>query len=170
MQTLADGRVWVFTFKRGLLSKVAHDLRLSLERFEVETDGERVQGRFFVDSLSVVGAVRDGAIDASALSESDKQEIANTIRTEILHTDRHPEVVFEGRAQKTPEGFRVRGVLELVGRREEIEIAVRRRGDRLEGEVELAPSRYGIEPFKALLGAIKLADRVIIRFEFAEPE
>lgn len=169
MQTLADGRVWVFTFKRGLLSKVAHDLRLSVERFEVATDGERVKGRFFVDSLSVDGAVKDGAVDASALSESDKREIVANVRGEILHADRHPEVVFEGRAQKTTDGHRVRGVLELVGHREEIEIAVRRSGDRLEGEVELVPSRYGIEPFKALLGAIKLADRVIVRFEFAAP-
>src|SRR5512134_2460152 len=110
MQTLRDGRIQVFTFKRGLLSKVAHDLRLDLERFEVQTDGERVKGRFFVDSLRVEGAIKNGELDADALSEVDRREIVGNIRDSILHTERHPEAVFEGRAQKTPEGFRVRGV------------------------------------------------------------
>jgi hypothetical protein len=166
MQTLTDGRIQVFTFKRGLLSKVAHDLCLGLQRFEVRTDGEHVTGRFFLDSLHVEGAVKNGELDADALSDADKREIVGNIRDSILHTEKHPEAVFEGRAQKIAEGWRVHGVLELVGRREEIDLAVRKDGDRVGGEVELVPSRYGIEPFKALMGAIKLADRVIVRFEF----
>jgi hypothetical protein len=31
------------------------------------------------------------------------------------------------------------------------------------------PTRWGIEPFKALLGAIKLDDRVLVKFDFASP-
>ena len=33
------------------------------------------------------------------------------------------------------------------------------------GEVTLTPTRWGIKPFKALMGAIKLKDRVLIRFD-----
>jgi len=168
MQTLEDGHIQVFTFKRGLLSKVAHDLRLRLDRFEVKTDGERVEGRFHLDTLGVEGAMKNGELDTSALSDADKSEIVQNIRQTILHTERHPDALFEGRAQRTPGGWRVRGALELAGRREEIELSARAVDHRIQGEIELVPTRFGIEPFKALLGAIKLADRVIVRFDFLE--
>ncbi|MEZ4248058.1 MAG: hypothetical protein R3B99_07445 [Polyangiales bacterium] len=34
----------VFTYKDGLLSKIAHDLRVKVERFEVKVDGAERNG------------------------------------------------------------------------------------------------------------------------------
>ena len=59
-----DAELVVFTKKEGLLSKVAHDLRLSLARFEISRDGDTVRGRFWPDTLTVDGAMRDGRLDA----------------------------------------------------------------------------------------------------------
>jgi hypothetical protein len=60
---------------------------------------------------------------------------------------------------------RVQGELELLGRWQPIEFPFSESSGKVTGEVELRPSRWGIEPYKALLGAIRLQDRVLVRFE-----
>ena len=57
-----DAEVLVFTFKHGLLSAMAHDLKLRATSFEVEVDEEhrRVRAKFDPASLRVVSAMRDG--------------------------------------------------------------------------------------------------------------
>lgn len=161
MPTLSSGDLHVFTFKEGLLSTVAHDLRLSLPRFEVQVEGEQVRARFFLESLRVDGPVREGRVEASGLGDKDRRDILGNVHDKILDTRRHPEVRFEGRFA----GGRVSGQLELKGQRGPVDFALDRAGERLRGEVTLTPSRFGIAPFKALLGAIKLQDRVVIRVD-----
>ena len=161
MQTLSGARIQVFTFKRGLLSRAAHDLRLVLDRFEVQTDGEQVEARFWPESLRVEGALKDGVLAPDELSESNKAEILENIREKILRTDRYPEARFTGTAKDN----HVRGELELVGETQPIELDFQEADGKLAAEVELVPTRWGIKPFKALLGAIQLEDRVVVRFE-----
>lgn len=59
----------IFTFKEGLLSAVAHDLKLRVGRFEVQVESEpwSVSARFEVASLEVVCAMKEGREDASIL-------------------------------------------------------------------------------------------------------
>jgi polyisoprenoid-binding protein YceI len=165
MQTLPGGTLEVLSFKRGLLSKVAHDLMLRCERFSISTDGEKVEAEFDLDSISVVGVMREGVLDSSAPSAGDRREILDNVRKHVLKSDRNPRARFEGDATRRPGGARIDGTLELAGKRAAIGIDVRESDGRWSGEVELTPTRWGIEPFKALLGAIKLQDRVVVRFD-----
>ena len=165
MPTLRDGDVQIFTFKEGLLSPVAHDLRLSVGRFEVELDGDRVVGRFPLDSLRVDGVMRDGRFDPDGLDAKQKAEVLENARTKVLRTREQPEVRFEGHYR----AGRLTGQLRLASREGLVDIAVGQLGGRLTGEVVLTPSRYGIPPFKALLGAIRLQDRVLVRFDLPAP-
>jgi polyisoprenoid-binding protein YceI len=166
---LSGGVVEVLTFKEGLLSKVAHDLLLRVERFQVETDGRRVSARFYPASLAVVDAMRDGKLQPGTLGERDKSEIIENVRSKILHADRHPEVTFEGEARERETGYHLEGALGLLGKELPVAFDARRRDGRLQGEIELEPSRWGIKPFKALLGAIRLRDRVVVRFDLSAP-
>jgi hypothetical protein len=166
MKTLAGGRIETLTYKEGLLSKVAHDLLLELERFEVASDGARVEGKFWPASFHVEGVMHDGARADRSLSDRDTQEIVDNIRHKILHTEKFPEATFSGRAERGEGRHRVEGTLSLVGETQEIRFDVIERDGHWRGEVELRPSRWGIAPFKALLGAIKLQDRVVVRFDF----
>lgn len=172
--TISDGTVEVFTFKRGVLSRLAHDLCLRLRRFEVEAGAGRVRARFSPDSLEVVGVVKDGHADPSVLSATQCAEIQQNIRVEILRSDRYPTIEFSGSYDavdgKPSAKTRVRGELELVGRKVTIEFPVTAAHGKLEGEVTLTPTRWGIPPFQALMGAIKLEDRVIVRFALPLPE
>src|SRR5687767_7692587 len=108
-QTITRGAVQVFTFKQGLLSAVAHDLRLHCERFEVTLDASRIHARFDPTSLRVEGAMRKGRLEEGALSADQKLEIFETVQREILQTARHPEIVFEGELTETASRLELEG-------------------------------------------------------------
>lgn len=166
-QRITNGNVQVFTFKEGLLSSVAHDLRLTLERFEIEVDPDAgtVEARFWPSSLRVDGAMKGGTLDPGGVSERDKREIHDNITDKILHTDKQPEVRFRGKlAVDAPLG-RVDGTLTLAGREAPLNVTLERAGGRYRGEAELVPTKWGVAPFKALMGAIRLQDRVRVTFD-----
>ena len=157
-------KIQVFTYKDGLLARLAHDLRLSLGRFEVVREGDEIRARFWPGSLAVDGVVgRDGAVDTTALSDSDRKKITGNIAEHVLALARYPEATFTG---KIVEGERaVDGTLTLVGRTVPLRVEVRAANGRLTAEVPLVPSRWGITPYRALAGAIKLQDRVLVKID-----
>ncbi len=167
MHRITDGTVHVFTYKDGLLSRLGHDLRLSVRRFEVTVDGESVTASFDATSLEVDGAVRrDGSIDPKALSRKDVKDTLKNTEKKVLHSRRHPQIRFTGQLGEAE----LRGDLRLVGMTRGVVVPFSKAGGRLVGEVELAPSRWGIPPFKALMGALKIIDKVKIRFDLPDPE
>lgn len=155
--------VQVFTFKEGLLSRVAHDLRLHVDRFTITREGDEVIAKFEASSLVVDGAMRDGGLDRDELGARDRKKIEATIRDEILRTRQHPGIEFRGRIEEPR--LRVVGELSLKGVRRPLTIIATRERDRIRARVELRPSDFGIEPFKALAGAIRLQDRVRVELD-----
>src|SRR5690625_7595815 len=109
-----NANVEVLTFKEGLLSPMAHDLRIDVTRFDIEVEDGRVEGHFDLSSLVVVSALEGGEDKPGALSASDKQKIEKTIRNEVLHTQRYAECVFSADLQDL-ENDHVSGELELHG-------------------------------------------------------
>ncbi len=166
---MSEATIRVFTYKDGLLARLAHDLQLTLERFEIEREGEDVRARCWPESLRVDGAVKRGRLQERGLSEGDKQKIRANMQNEILYTARHPLITFTGTARPRGGAIAVSGQLELVGRSAAVELTLREQGGRLRGEVELKPTRWGIKPYKALAGAIKLQDRLTIRVDLPAP-
>jgi len=164
----------VFTFREGLLAAAGHDLKLRLERFEIEADGHSVRARFEAGSLRVVAALRAGREDAAALSERDRREIERTCAREVLEARLFPEIIFSSneippRAERPREiGFTsneisadaVRGTLLLHGRELPVELSVRREGGRAVATVEIDVRRFGIRPYAAMLGALRVSPRV----------
>lgn len=168
---LTQGTLHVFTYKDGLLARLAHDLRLRLERFELKADGTKLSATFYADSLTVEGTVRQGQLDPNELSAKDKDKIRENMREEVLHTDRHPTATFQGQATERGAGrWSVQGELTLVGKTAPVTFDARLDGGRYVGELELTPSRWGIPPFKALGGAIKLQDKLKVAFAFDAPK
>ncbi|MEZ4220367.1 MAG: YceI family protein [Polyangiaceae bacterium] len=166
---LLRGSVEVHTFKEGLLSRVAHDLHIDARDCEVRADESGVNARFPVANLAVLHAVRDGRPDPDALSAKDRAQIEENIRDKVLHADRHPTAAFDAKVEPRDGGYRLAGTLELHGKSQPLSIDVSQADGKLRGEVELTPSHWGIAPFKAMLGAIKLQDRVVVKFEFEAP-
>jgi len=166
----APASVEVFTFRKGLLARLGHDLCLSAERFAIDLDAGKVTAEVFASSLRVLGAMHDGKLDRSALSASDRADIERAIKQEILRADRHPKLSFRGEASAISGGrFELRGELELQGKRVPQRVPVELREGALRAELELRPSSFGIEPYRALGGALKLEDRVKLQIVLPLP-
>src|SRR5688572_26093243 len=105
----------VFTFKEGLLSPMAHDLKIRVTSFTIEIDASRaVKATFDTTSLRVVCARRDGVDEAGLLGDADRRKIEANIVNDVLQARRHPEVLFESTAiQARDGGFRIEGRLTL---------------------------------------------------------
>src|SRR5437667_8282170 len=103
----------VFTFKEGLLSKIAHDLEVSVTRFSVELSPSSVRAEFDPSSLRVLSARKDGRKNPDALSDADKSKIGEQIAKEVLHVDQHPSAVFSSRsvARRPDGGYSIAGDL-----------------------------------------------------------
>ncbi len=162
-----NARCDVFTFKEGLLSPVAHDLRLRVGSFSIEVDeaAGSVIATFDTSSLSVDTPMKDGAENPSALSDADKLKIASQIREEVLHTQRFPEATFRSASltKRADGGYDVSGELTLHGRTRPLQARTQLVSGRQQLEVELHQPDFGITPFKAMLGTLKIRAGVVVR-------
>ena len=156
----------VLTFREGLLSAAAHDLLLRVEAFAIEVDlaGPSVKATFDPASLRVVGALRDGRPLPGALSAADVRDIERAIREKVLHAERFPELRFGTSAVSArPDGYELRGTLTLAGRSRALAIEAREVAGRLGAEVPLHQPDFGIRPYSAMLGAIRVKPDVQVR-------
>jgi polyisoprenoid-binding protein YceI len=168
-QTTA-GRISVFTFKEGLLSAVAHDLRLAVERFEIRSDERRLSVEVDPSSMRVEGVMRAGKLDADEPDRTARAEIERTMRERILEVQHHPKIVYEATVEVRGDQIEVSGQLALRGAERPVTVLLERRGQTVTGRAELRPSDWDIQPYKAALGAIRLQDRVVVEVELAVPE
>lgn len=170
MHTLS-GQLSVYTFKDDsrLLSPVAHDLRLRVTRFTATLDGAQVRARVPADAIEVEGPVKHGEVDKGAFGKLERSQIKRAIAKDVLAIKRHAEIIFAGTLHRRDDGDQLTGGLTLVGRTVDVIIPVRFEDGRARGRVEIAPSRWGIKPYSALMGTLKVQDRVAIAFDLALP-
>ena len=157
----------VFTFKEGLLSAVAHDLKLRVERFVIEWDAgaRRIEARLDAASLVVVCAMRGGREDRDALSAAQRREIEDNVRRQVLASGRFPEIGFVSSevVENEAGGGRVIGALSLCGRSRAIAFVVEAVGENRIAEVRLHQPDFGIRPYSAMLGTLRIKPEVLVR-------
>src|SRR5690242_5913405 len=122
----AKGQIYVFTFKDGVLARMAHDLRIHLERFDITLEGEAVRGEFDLKTLAVDGPVEDGVVQLDGYDAAKKAEVQKAMHEDVLHSDAHPTASFVGRALPNGEGFHVSGDLALAGKTAPLAFDVRK--------------------------------------------
>lgn len=156
----------VFTFKEGVLSAVAHDLRLRVERFTIDVDeaAGTVRATFAASSLRVDCAMKHGREDFDALSDRNRREIEGNIADDVLHTKRYPEIVLRSsRIEGEGDERRIEGTLSLHGAERPLRATARRQAGRWVTEVELRQPDFGIKPYSAMLGTLKIQPLVRVR-------
>ncbi len=112
--------------------------------------------------------VREGTGGMQALGDDDKANIEQTIDDEVLkRTGDH--VPVDGRARPPPDGSRlsVQGELTLAGETRPIafDVARRRRRQAQRRRVVVKQTDWGIKPYSALFGALKVADEVEVAID-----
>lgn len=165
------GRLAIRTTRQGVAAKVGHDLTLVAEGWRgsavVDTDdpaGSSVTVEVDVDGLAVV----EGTGGLKPLSSGDKRDIVRNIQRKILHSDKHPTITFTSTSVSgTPEAFTVEGQLTVAGQAAPVTLHGAVADGRAAGTASVVQSRWGIEPFTALFGALKVADEVTVQFDVA---
>ena len=156
---------FVYVYREGALSAVGHDLKLRVTDFWIEVGEEptAVRAEFRTDSLRVVGVLRDGAVDEREPSPRDRREIEENIRRDVLDAARYPLISFRSLSvAKSGEGVRVAGRLDFHGVARDIEFPVRRESGRAMARVRVHQPDFGIKPYRALLGALRVKPDVLV--------
>jgi hypothetical protein len=159
-------RCQVFAYKEGLLSAVGHDVALSVEQLSVSIEGDKIEATFDPASLRVLHAMKGGSPNPGALSDKDKKTIEGYVREDILHSRRYPKIRFVGRflldgsLERQDDELLVEGTLELHGRSRAVKATVRLDREPISVRVKLHQPDFGIQPFKAMLGTLRIQSDV----------
>ena len=156
----------LFSYKDGLLARLAHDLKLQVERFSIEVDDEtrQIRATFDPSSIQVVCAQVEGRDDPSTLSASDKKKIYDNVVKDVLRVRKFPDIRFEStNVVERGEGFAVEGALQMHGQSRTLQASVRAADGRWVTEVQLHQPDFGIKPYTAALGALKVKPDVMVR-------
>jgi hypothetical protein len=164
----SGARVFVFTFKEGLLSAVAHDLKLRVDRFRVEVaaDDSSVTAVFDPTSLRVVTAMKDGQENPAGLPPLLFSQIEKNIVDDVLRPTKYPEVRF---ASTRVDATGVDGVLTLCGHQRPVWVARRDEADGIVGRARLDQRAFGIKPFSAMMGTLKIQPHVDVEIHLPRP-
>ena len=155
----ADVRIQVLTYKHGLLSRIAHDLRFDVVGFAVEQDGDAIEVRIDASSLRVDTAMKRGQ-PTSALSAGDRSKIDSNLREKVLEVGRYPEIIYRS---ESPRRASVAGTLTLHGRDRPVRLQFRDLVNERIAEVLLDQRDYGIKPFAAMGGTLRIKPEVLVR-------
>ncbi len=163
----AHARCHVLTFKEGLLSRVAHDLKLRAGRFTLALEEDRVELEVDAGSLKVVCARKDGVDQPKVLGFLERTQIERNVVKDVLHAKRFPTVRYVGRiVERRETQGRAEGELTLHGVTRPLALTARREGERWMAEAELHQPDFGIRPYSALLGALKIQPGVQVVFDW----
>ena len=152
----SSAEILVFTFKEGLLSAVAHDLKLKATKFTLDVEGTSAKLELDASSIRVVTSMKDGAENPSAIPTSKYGEIEKNATGDVLQVKKFPSIQFVTTSVSDTE---VVGQLTLHGQTHEVR--GRRTGNSAEFRFE--QRHFGIKPFSAMLGALKVKDEVIVK-------
>jgi polyisoprenoid-binding protein YceI len=158
------GRLLVKTSRTGLGAKAGHDLTIEVTRWRgraLADPADPASSMLAVDVHADSFEVREGTGGVKPLTDSDRADIKQTIREKILHTARHPTITFRSRTVRgTAESFAVEGVLTIMGATRPIAVHGGVTDVRLRGTATIVQSQWGIRPYSAFLGALRLKDEV----------
>ncbi len=154
-----NGSMWVKTERGGAAAVAGHDLMIQVTGWEVtlEVGSDPAQSSVTarVDSTSL--RVREGFGGMQPLDDADKENIRQTIDDEVL---KGTEIAFRSTSVQVSEGgFAVEGELTLVDNVHPLafDISVDDSG-RLASTIVLKQTDWGLQPYSALFGALKVAD------------
>jgi polyisoprenoid-binding protein YceI len=152
----------VCTGRRGAIARVGHDLRIEVTRWGATVDiaADLRQSVFELEADPNSLKVREGTGGIQALGEDDREGINETIVKKVLKGN---EIVFRSRSADAKADGRliVEGDLELAGGINPITFELQLSDDgHVGGRATVTQSAWGMKPYTAMLGALKVADEV----------
>jgi hypothetical protein len=155
-----NARLTIRTGRTGAASKAGHDLLIEVGSWEATLDLE-AQPALTLSADSRSGRVLEGTGGVKALDDDDRANIVKTIDKEVLKG-----CSIEYRSsqvdRRSDGSLSVTGELELGGRRGPAAFELAVDNGQLTGEATVKQTAFGIKPYSALFGTLKVADEVRI--------
>lgn len=155
----SDGTLWVRTGRTGAVAKAGHDLRLEVTAWEATLEPDRIE--LTADATSL--RVREATGGMTPLDDGDRANVETTIDDEVLK--REPIVFRSTQVATTSGGLHVDGELTLRGNTAPVAFDVAVDGGALSATATVRQTDFGIKPYSALFGALKVADEVRVELE-----
>lgn len=145
-------------------AKLAHDLILTPAQWSgtmnVDADNPAASSASLaIDARSIQIVEAVGGM--KSLSDKDRRDIAKNIDEKVLETGRHPQLTFESTSVSGSEpNFTVAGNMTIRGTTRPVNVALNVNGSQVTARTSISQKDFGIKPFSAMMGAIKLRDDV----------
>jgi polyisoprenoid-binding protein YceI len=158
----------VHTRRGGAAAKAGHDLVIEVTSWvatlDVGADPESTTVELSADASSL--RVQSGTGGMQALGDDDKANIHQTIDDDVLKRE---DIVFRSTAVQSAAGgsrLRVKGELTLAGKTGPIEFDLEAGDDgTLSGAAVVTQTQWGMKPYSALFGALKVLDDVEVTLD-----
>jgi hypothetical protein len=141
----------VLVFREGLLTSFGHDVTLKVTSLTLDVgDDDGVTADFDPGSLKVVNDI----------SASDRKDIEKNLE-KVLEPRKHSKIQFQSvSVVRDGDRARIEGDLTLHGVTNPISVEARDDGARWNAKIILDQRKFGIKPFSAMLGALKVKPEV----------
>ncbi|MGH3754738.1 MAG: YceI family protein [Pseudonocardiaceae bacterium] len=151
----------VSVFREGLLTSVGHDVTFQVTTLSLDVgDDDAVTGDFDPSSLRVT---------TEAISASDRKKIERNAE-DTLEARRYPKIEFRSvSVVRDGDRARIEGDLTLHGVTAPISVEARDDGRRWNAKIVLDQRKFGIKPFSAMLGALKVKPEVEVDISVPHP-
>ena len=169
-QTLdaANGDLHIITGTAGPAAKMGHRLTIAMQSWQatVQWEGAKptsVDVTVSVDSLQVLGG--EGGVTPLTAPE---RIVARANALKSLDAKKFPQIRFTSeQISTTKAGYRLEGTLEIHGksRPQTVDVTAAEGGSRFSTEVRVRQSEFGVKPYSLMMGALKVADEVTVRFD-----
>jgi hypothetical protein len=162
-----DGILSVRTSRTGAVARAGHDLLIHVTEWTATLDmGDAPSLTLEADASSL--RVREGSGGMKPLDEDDLSNIETTIDDEVLL---RRDITFRSTsAAVNGDTLAVTGDLTLVGTTRPIAFDVSLAGGRVAGAAVVKQTEWGMKPYSALFGALKVADEVHVEIDAALPQ
>ena len=165
-----SGTLKVKTYREGVAQKIGHDLVIEVEHWDATLDlgpdGAVQSVQLNADPGSL--QVREGHNGAKALTDKDRRDIHKSIEEKVLGGK---PIAFASTAiEPRGGGVVVRGDLTMADTTHEAAFDIEVSGDgHVAGTLPVTQSEWGIKPYRAFMGALKVRDTVEVVVEARLP-
>ena len=156
-----DGTLSVRTGRTGTVAKAGHDLLIHVNAWSATLDLDAPRLTLDADATSL--HVIEGTGGMKSLDEDDRANIRQTIDDEIL---KRADIRFRStEVERTDGGLAVRGELTLVGVTRPVAFDLALDDGHVSGAAVVTQTAWGMKPYSALFGALKVADEVRVEID-----
>lgn len=173
--TAADGELQILTEVGGPAAKMGHRLTIAMASWQATVGwraGQPVSADLVVDVDSLQVLKGEGGV--TPLSGPEKV-VVRTNALKSLDAKKYPQIRFGADSiAKTKTGYRMTGEVQIHGttQPQTVDLTVTDSGGVwvMSTEVGVTQSDFGVKPYSLLMGTMKVADEVTLRFTARHPK